>query len=116
MENLVDIFLSKSSKLLIFTHKENYISMLIETEDSYVYGEKYYENGYLRSALSIKIFKKQKFKSLNFNQIRMLVTNQFYDDTFDELNLTKFLRKNRVHYHRWLEKDGIINTSTQRKI
>ena len=116
LENLVDIFLSKSLKLLIFTHKENYISMLIEIDDSYVYGEKYYENGYLSSALSIKIFKKQKFKSLNFNQIRMLVTNQFYDDTFDELNLTKFLKKNRIYYHRWLEKDGIINTSTQRKI
>ena len=41
----------------------------------------------------------------------MLVTNQFYDDTFDELYLTKYLRKNRVDYHRWLEKDGIINTN-----
>ena len=107
-------FLSKSLKLLIFTRKENYISMLIETEESYVYGEKYYENGYLSSALSIEIFKKQKFKSLNFNQIRMLVTNQFYDDTFDELYLTKYLRKNRIDYHRWLEKEGVINTSYQK--
>ena len=90
--------------------------MLIETEESYVYGEKYYENGYLSSTLSIEIFKKQKFKSLNFNQIRMLITNQFYEYTFDELNLTKFLRKNKINYHRWMEKDGVINTSPQNNL
>ena len=56
LENLVDIFLSKSLKLLIFTHKENYISMLIETEDSYVYGEKYYENGLIETPFGRKIF------------------------------------------------------------
>ena len=88
--------------------------MLIETKDAYIYGEKHYKEKKLISSLSIEIFKKQKFKSLNFNQIRMLIANQFYIDTFDEIKLTKYLRKVKVNYHRWLEKGCIINTSTHR--
>ena len=113
--NMVDYNLKKSTDLKILNVNYNYISMLIVTNKSYVYAEKYYKDAQLQSCLTFEIFKKQKFKSLNFNQIRMLVTNQFYDDSFDELYLTKYLRKNRIDYHRWYEKDDIINTSIQRK-
>ena len=43
--------------------------MLLDTPEAYVYGEKFYDQSYLISSLSIKIFKQQKYKSLNFNQI-----------------------------------------------
>lgn len=86
--------------------------MLLELPDSYVYCEKFYDGSYLVSSLSIKIFKEQKFKSLNFNQYRMIITNQFYDEYFDELYLTKFLKKNKIYYHRWHQTGGVINTSS----
>lgn len=89
--------------------------MLLELADSYVYREKFYDDSYLISSLSIKIFKEQKFKSLNFNQYRMIITNQFYDEYFDELYLTKFLKKNKIYYHRWHQRGGIINTSSTKQ-
>ncbi len=58
--------------------------MLLDTPEAYVYGEKFYDQSYLISSLSIKIFKQQKHKSLNFNQFRMVITNQFYDEYFDD--------------------------------
>lgn len=90
--------------------------MLLDTPEAYVYGEKFYDQSHLISSLSIKIFKKQKHKSLNFNQFRMVITNQFYDEYFDENYLTNFLRKNKIYYHRWHQKGGVINTSSTNKI
>ena len=71
--------------------------MLLDTPEAYVYGEKFYDQSYLISSLSIKIFKQQKHKSLNFNQFRMVITNQFYDEYFDEA-VTEILneRKNEI--------------------
>ena len=112
MEPLVDIFISQSLKKIIFKFKKDYINMLLELPDFYVYCEKFYDGSYLVSSLSIKIFKEQKFKSLNFNQYRMIITNQFYDEYFDELYLTKFLKKNKIYYHRWHQMGGVINTSS----
>ena len=110
--SLVDNFLSKSIKTLIFKHKENYISMLLETSKSYVYCEKFYNKSYPVLALSIEIFKDQKYKKFNFNQLRMVITNQFYDEYFNEKLLTNFLKKNKVYYHRWHENGSTINTSS----
>ena len=110
--SLVDNFLSKSIKTLIFKHKENYISMLLETPKSYVYCEKFYNQSYPVLALSIEIFKDQKYKKFNFNQLRMVITNQFYDEYFNEKLLTNFLKKNKVYYHRWHENGSTINTSS----
>ena len=90
--------------------------MLLDTPEAYVYGEKFYDQSYLISSLSIKIFKQQKHKSLNFNQFRMVIANQFYDEYFDELYLTKFLKKNRIYYHRWHQVGGVFNSSSQRNI
>ena len=88
--------------------------MLFEIPGAYIYGEKFYNQSYLISSLSIKIFKEQKYKSLNFNQFKMIITNQFYDEYFDELLLTNFLKKNKIYYHRWHQKGGVINTSSSK--
>ena len=90
--------------------------MLLDTPEAYVYGEKFYDQSYLISSLSIKIFKQQKHKSLNFNQFRMVITNQFYDEYFDENYLTNFLKKNKIYYHRWHQKGGVINTSSTKQV
>ena len=42
--NMVDCNLEKSTDLKILNFNSNYISMLIVTEKSYVYAEKYYKN------------------------------------------------------------------------
>ena len=96
MEPLINTFISKATKKLIFKFKKDYISILLDTPEAYVYGEKFYDQTYLISSLSIKIFKQQKRKSLNFNQFRMVITNQFYDEYFNETYLTSFLKKKCV--------------------
>ena len=58
--NIVDCNLEKSTDLKILNFNSNYISMLIVTEKSYVYAEKYYENSELQSCLTIEIFKEQR--------------------------------------------------------
>ena len=112
MEPLVNTFIAEGTKKIIFKFKKDYISLLMETEKAYVYCEKYYDDNYITSSLSIEIFKQQNHKSLNFNQFRMVIANQFYDEYFDELYLTKFLKKNRIYYHRWHQIGGVINTSS----
>jgi hypothetical protein len=116
LEPLINTFISEATKKLIFKFKKDYISMLLDTPEAYVYGEKFYDQSYLISSLSIKIFKQQKHKSLNFNQFRMVITNQFYDEYFDETYLTNFLKKNKIYYHRWHQKGGVINTSSTKEI
>ena len=116
MEPLVNTFIAQALKKIILKFKKDYISLLIETEKAYVYCEKYYYDNYITSSLSIKIFKQQNYKSLNFNQFRMVIANQFYDEYFDELYLTNFLKKNRIYYHRWHQIGGVINTSSSKEI
>jgi len=46
----------------------------------------------------------------------MVITSQFYDEYFDETYLTNFLKKNKIYYHRWHQKGGVINTSSTKQV
>ena len=112
--NMVDCNLEKSTDLKILNVNSNYISMLIVTEKSYVYAEKYYKNTKLQSCLTFEIFKKQNLTNINYNFIKYLIfSNLVENHGFDELEFSKSLRKNKIYFHKWFEKGGIINTSTQ---
>ena len=111
--NMVDCNLEKSTDLKILNVNSNYISMLIVTEKSYVYAEKYYKNTKLQSCLTFEIFKKQNLTNINYNFIRYLIfSNLVENHCFKELEFSKTLRKNRIYYHRWHEVGGVINTSS----
>jgi hypothetical protein len=116
LEPIVNNYIAEATKKIIFKFKKDYISLLVETKKAYVYCEKYYDENYVTSSLSIEIFKEQNHKSLNFNQFRMVIANQFYGEYFDELYLTKFLKRNRIYYHRWHQVGGVFNTSSDRDI
>jgi len=111
--NMVDCNLEKSTDLKILNFNSNYISMLIVTGKSYVYAEKYYKNRELQSCLTIEIFKEQRLTKLNYNYIKYLIfSNLVENQGFDEKEFLISLRKNKIYFHRWCEKGGIINTST----
>ena len=111
--NMVDCNLEKSTDLKILNVNSNYISMLIVTEKSYVYAEKYYKNRELQSCLTIEIFKEQRRSEVNYDRVKYLLFSNLVEyNEFDEAEFLNALRKNRIYFHRWYEKDGIINTST----
>ena len=85
--------------------------MLIVTEKSYVYAEKYYKDAQLQSCLTFEIFKKQNLANINYNFIKYLIfTNLVENHGFDKLEFSKSLRKNKIYFHKWFEKDGTIRT------
>ena len=49
--------IKENDELKILNFNSNYISMLIVTEKSYVYAEKYYKDAQLQSCLTFEIFK-----------------------------------------------------------
>ena len=111
--NMVDCNLEKSTDLKILNFNSNYISMLIVTEKSYVYAEKYYKNRELQSCLTIEIFKEQRRSEVNYDRVKYLIfSNLVENGGFDEREFLNTLRSNRIFFHRWYEKGGIINTST----
>ena len=111
--NIVDCNLEKSTDLKILNFNSNYISMLIVTEKSYVYAEKYYKNRELQSCLTIEIFKEQRRTEVNYHRVKYLLFSNLVEyNEFDEAEFLNTLRKNRIYFHRWYEKDGVINTST----
>ena len=112
--NMVDCNLEKSTDLKILNVNSNYISMLIVTDKSYVYAEKYYKDAQLQCCLTFEIFKKQNLANINYNFIKYLIfSNLVENHGFDELEFSKSLRKNKIYFHKWFEKDGITNTSIQ---
>ena len=111
--NMVDCNLEKSTDLKILNVNSNYISMLIVTEKSYVYAEKYYKNRELQSCLTIEIFKEQRRTEVNYNRVKYLLFSNLVEyNEFDEAEFLNTLRKNKIYFHRWYEKSGVINTST----
>jgi len=111
--NMVDCNLEKSTDLKILNFNSNYISMLIVTEKSYVYAEKYYKNHELQSCLTIEIFKEQRRTEVNYDRVKYLIfSNIVKNQGFDEKEFLNSLRKNKIYFHRWYEKGGVINTST----
>ena len=111
--NMVDCNLEKSTDLKILNFNSNYISMLIVTEKSYVYAEKYYKNRELQSCLTIEIFKEQKRTEVNYDRVKYLIfSNIVKNQGFDEKEFLISLRENKIYFHKWCEQGGIINTST----
>ena len=111
--NMVDCNLKKSTDLKILNFNSNYISMLIVTEKSYVYAEKYYKNRKLQSCLTLEIFKEQRRTEVNYDRVKYLLFSNLVEyNEFDEAEFLNTLRKNRIYFHRWYEKGGVINTST----
>ena len=111
--NMVDSNLEKSTDLKILGVSSNYISMLIVTDKSYVYAEKYYKNHELQSCLTIDIFKQQRRTEVNYDRIKYLIFSNLVEyKEFDEGEFLNTLRKHKIYFHRWYEKDGVINTNT----
>ena len=110
--NMVDCNLEKSKDLKILSVNSNYISMLIVTEKSYVYAEKYYKNRKLQSCLTLEIFKEQRRTEVNYDRVKYLIFSNIVEySELDEAEFLKTLRKNKIYFHRWYEKGGIINTN-----
>ncbi len=109
--NMVDSNLEKSTDLKILSVNSNYISMLIVTNKSYVYAEKYYKDAQLQSCLTFEIFKKQNLANIDYNFIKYLIfSNLVENHGFDELEFSKSLKKNKIYFHKWFEMDGITHT------
>ena len=54
--NTVKSALSKCVYLKVLRHQENFVNMIIETDEAYYYAEKNYKNKIVVSTLNIKIF------------------------------------------------------------
>ena len=111
--NTVNYALDKRIDLKILKQDKNFISMIIETDDAYYYAEKNYENKIFISSLAIKIFKKQKYRIIHFHYV--LYRALFFlanKASIDYKNFMISLRKEKIKFYKWFEKNGIINTST----
>ena len=72
------------------------------------------KNRELRSCLTIEIFKEQRRTEVNYNRVRYLIFSNLVEYTeFNEAEFLKTLRTKQIYFHRWYEKGGVINTSTQ---
>jgi len=111
--NIVDNALKNCIDLKILSHRSHFISMIIQTNEAYYYAEKYYEDKILSSSLAIKIFKEQKNKIINYHYVLYKVLYYLRNNSsIDCKNFMISLRKNKVKFYKWLEKDGIIDTTT----
>ena len=89
MEPIVNNYIAEATKKIIFKFKKDYISLLVETEKAYVYCEKYYDDNYITSSLSIKIFKQQNHKSLNFKFLLQNIFSRLLNN-LENINQTYF--------------------------
>jgi len=111
--NTVKSALRECVFLKVLRHQEDFVNMIIETDEAYYYAEKNYKNKTVESTLNIKIFKQQKDRVVHlhyvFYKILYFLTNRV---SFDYKKFMISLRKDKIRFHKWFEKDGIINTST----
>ena len=111
--NTVKSALSECVYLKILRHQKDFVSMIIETDEAYYYAEKNYKNITVESTLNIKILKQQKDRVVHlhyvFYKILYFLTNRV---SIDYKKFMISLRKDKIRFHKWFEKDGIINTST----
>ena len=99
--------------LKVLRHQEDFVNMIIETDEAYYYAEKNYKNKIVESTLNIKIFKKQRDQVVHFHYVFYKIQYFLVDRV--SIDYKKFmisLRKDRLRFHKWFEKDGVINTST----
>ena len=111
--NTVKSALRECVFLKILRHQEDFVNMIIETNEAYYYAEKNYKNKTVKSTLNIKIFKQQRDRVVHLHYVFYKVLYFLVNKV--SINYKKFmisLRKDRIRFHKWFEKDGIINTST----
>jgi len=87
--------------------------MIIETDKAYYYAEKNYKNKIVESTLNIKIFKQQRDRVVHYHYVFYKVL--YFLVSRVSIDYKKFmisLRKDRIRFHKWFEKDGVINTTT----
>ena len=87
--------------------------MIIETDNAYNYAEINFKNNIFVSSLNIEIFKNQKDRSVYFHYVFYKALYFLVDRV--SIDYKKFmisLRKDRIRFHKWFEKDGVYNTST----
>mgnify|MGYP000341986197 FL=1 len=111
--NTVKCALNRCVYLKILKHQDDFVNMIIETDNAYNYAEINFKNNIFISSLNIEIFKKQKNRSIYFHYV-FYKTLQFLVDRVS-IDYKKFmisLRKDRVRFHKWYEKDGVYDTST----
>ena len=111
--NTVKSALRKCVFLKILRHQENFVNMIIETDEAYYYAEKNYKNKTVESTLNIKIFKQQKDRVVHlhyvFYKVLYFLANRI---SIDYKKIMISLRNDRIRFHKWFEKDGVINTTT----
>ena len=99
--------------LKVLRHQEDFVNMIIETDEAYYYAEKNYKNEIVESTLNIKIFKQQNDRVVHlhyvFYKVLYFLVNRV---SIDYKNFMISLRKDSVRFHKWFEKDGVINTTT----
>ena len=111
--NTVKSALNRHIDLEILKHQEDFINMIIETDEAYYYAEKNYKNKTVESTLNIKIFKQQRDRVVHLHYVFYKVLYFLVDRV--SIDYKKFmisLRKDGIRFYKWFEKDGIINTST----
>ena len=111
--NTVKSALRECVFLKILRHQEDFVNMIIETDEAYYYAEKNYKNKTVESTLNIKIFKQQNDRVVHlhyvFYKVLYFLVNRV---SIDYKNFMISLRKDSVRFHKWFEKDGVINTTT----
>lgn len=111
--NTVKSALRECIYLKILRHEADFINMIIETDEAYYYAEKNYKNKIVESTLNIKIFKKQRDRVVHFHYVFYKVLYFLADKvSIDYKNFMISLRKDRIRFHKWFERDGVINTTT----
>ena len=111
--NTVKSALRECVYLKIVRHEADFINMIIETDEAYYYAEKNYKDKIVESTLYIKIFKLQRDRVVHFHYVFYKVLYFLVDRV--SIDYKKFmisLRKDSIRFHKWFEKDGVINTTT----
>jgi hypothetical protein len=111
--NTVKSALRECVYLKILSHQKDFVNMIIETDKAYYYAEKNYKNKIVESTLNIKIFKQQRDRVVHFHYVFYKVLYFLVDRV--SIDYKKFmisLRKDSIRFHKWFEKDGVINTTT----
>ena len=99
--------------LKVLRHQEDFVNMIIETDEAYYYAEKNYRNKIVESTLNIKVFKQQRDRVVHLHYVYYKALYFLVDRV--SIDYKKFmisLRKDRIRFHKWFEKNGVINTTT----
>ena len=111
--SVANSFIEQCTDLKILKHDKKIICMLVVTDKSYVYIEKYYVERKIDSSLTVEIFKTQERATINYDSVKTLLFKHIVENLeFKFKEFAKLLRKEKIYFHKWFQKGGVINTST----